>query len=149
MRWRTDYQNDFAARMDWCVKTYRDANHHPVAVINGDETKNVLQATAVSGRDVILDASASRDPDGDDLSFFWWVYPEPGSAAVRAQIQNDRGPVAAISLPPGDPGGTIHVVLEVRDNGSPSLVSYRRIVFNQVTDHALDEGNSDQSLAKD
>ena len=30
-RWRAAYQNDFAARMDWTIKPYAEANHPPVA----------------------------------------------------------------------------------------------------------------------
>ena len=30
-RWRSAYQNDFAARMDWTIKPYAEANHPPVA----------------------------------------------------------------------------------------------------------------------
>ena len=30
-RWRRAYQNEFAARMDWCVREPQDANHPPVA----------------------------------------------------------------------------------------------------------------------
>ena len=41
-RWRTDFQHDFAARMDWCVNDFEKANHNPVAVLNGDQTKQVL-----------------------------------------------------------------------------------------------------------
>ena len=37
-RWRTAYQNAFAARMDWCVKPYAEANHEPIAVCNKDRT---------------------------------------------------------------------------------------------------------------
>ena len=29
-RWRSAYQNDFAARMDWTIKPYAEANHPPV-----------------------------------------------------------------------------------------------------------------------
>ncbi|HYX09993.1 MAG TPA: DUF1593 domain-containing protein, partial [Bacteroidales bacterium] len=31
-RWRDDFQNDFAARVDWCTKSYDEANHPPVIV---------------------------------------------------------------------------------------------------------------------
>src|SRR5207244_12429364 len=32
-RWREHYQNDFAARMDWCVADdFKSANHNPVSV---------------------------------------------------------------------------------------------------------------------
>jgi len=30
-RWREDFQNDFAARMDWTIMDYGEANHPPVA----------------------------------------------------------------------------------------------------------------------
>jgi hypothetical protein len=30
-RWRSAFQNDFAARMDWTIKPYAEANHPPVA----------------------------------------------------------------------------------------------------------------------
>ena len=30
-RWRPAYQNDFAARMDWTIKPFAEANHPPVA----------------------------------------------------------------------------------------------------------------------
>ena len=29
-RWRDDFQNDFAARMNWCTESYKEANHPPV-----------------------------------------------------------------------------------------------------------------------
>ena len=34
-RWRSDFQNDFAARMDWTVKPFGGANHPPVVAIAG------------------------------------------------------------------------------------------------------------------
>ena len=34
-RWRTAFQHDFAARMDWTVKDVGHANHNPVVVVNG------------------------------------------------------------------------------------------------------------------
>ena len=30
---RREFQNDFAARMDWCTKPYSDANHPPVPML--------------------------------------------------------------------------------------------------------------------
>lgn len=41
-RWRAAYQNEFEARMDWCVKDLRGANHQPTAVCNGDSSRQVL-----------------------------------------------------------------------------------------------------------
>jgi len=34
-RWRQAFQNDFAARMDWTIKSFADANHSPIVVVNG------------------------------------------------------------------------------------------------------------------
>jgi hypothetical protein len=36
-RWRGDFQNNFAGRMDWTVKSFAEANHEPLAVIGGDQ----------------------------------------------------------------------------------------------------------------
>ena len=33
-RWREAYQNDFAARMDWTIKEYKEVNHPPVPGID-------------------------------------------------------------------------------------------------------------------
>ena len=34
-RWREAFQHDFAARIDWTIKPFSDANHNPVVVVNG------------------------------------------------------------------------------------------------------------------
>ncbi len=34
-RWRTAFQHDFAARMDWTIKDPAQANHNPDVVVNG------------------------------------------------------------------------------------------------------------------
>src|SRR5688572_16056639 len=58
-KWAAHLQNDFRARMDWCVKGYKQANHPPVVSVAGG-----LARKASAGDVVELDASASRDPDG-------------------------------------------------------------------------------------
>jgi hypothetical protein len=71
-RWREHFQHDFAARMDWCVvERHEDANHNPIAVLNGDATKRVLEIAAVSGETVHLSAAGSSDPDGHQITYRW------------------------------------------------------------------------------
>jgi hypothetical protein len=41
-RWRNAYQNDFAARMQWCILPYSHTNHNPIAIVGGDDTNVVL-----------------------------------------------------------------------------------------------------------
>lgn len=129
-RWRPDFQKAFAVRMDWCVKSPEDASHAPVAVIDGDATKNVLHRTAKPGERVSLIASDSTDPDDDRLSYAWSVYPEAGTYAGEAPIANDKVSVADLEVPQDAAGKTIHVILAVTDDGEPALKSYRRIVVD-------------------
>lgn len=128
-RWRTDFQNDFAARMDWCVLDFENANHNPVAVVYGDDTRDVLYATAPAGSRVSIDASGSRDPDGDALHYHYWIYREAGTYAGSLNIQDANSTIAKVQVPRNAAGKTIHVVLTLRDNGNPPLTSYRRVVI--------------------
>ena len=84
-RWRDDFQNDFAARMDWCTKTYQEANHPPVPVLGNPE-----QITVKSGEGFGSGCHAASDPDGDNLSFLWFNYPEAGSYKKSIKIGEQR-----------------------------------------------------------
>ena len=63
-RWADAIQKDFAARADWCVQSYEEANHPPVAVSKSD-----LNLIAKPGNRINLSAKGSYDPDGDDLLY--------------------------------------------------------------------------------
>jgi hypothetical protein len=129
-RWREAYQHDFAARMDWCIAdSYDKANHNPVAAFGGDKSRAVVQMDVKPGRAVWLDASESSDPDGDALSYRWFVYKEAGTWDGDVAIDRYATPKATLRAPEAASSETIHVILEVRDNGNPSLYSYRRIVL--------------------
>jgi hypothetical protein len=126
-RWRDAFQRDFQARMDWCVQPRSAANHPPIAACNGDATRAVFTQNARSGSTVKLDVAGSRDPDGHDLSYRWWVYPEAGTYRGKPAMAGADSPQAAVELPPGATG-ELHVILEVTDAGQPPLTTYRRIV---------------------
>ena len=128
-RWRDAFQRDFEARMDWCVMSPGQANHHPLAVLNGDNSKKILEMRVNKGESVRLDASGSWDPDGDDLKYAWWIYPEPSGIRTAPEIENRNGRLIylderILSLSP-----ELHIILELRDQGSPALTSYRRIIL--------------------
>lgn len=130
-RWNKGYDNDFAARMDWSITSkYQDANHHPIAVVNGNNTRKVLEITATRGSTVQLDASGSSDPDRNALDFAWSFYKEPSSYHGELIIQNASSAIAAVSIPSNAGGKHIHVILELHDNGSPNLFAYRRAIIH-------------------
>jgi len=127
-RWREAYQNDFEARMDWCVKPFDEANHAPSAVLNGDETLKILRIRTDPGAAVTLRAAGS-DPDGDALGFAWWVYHEAGTYGGDVPVAGADAAEATVTVPKEAAGRTIHVILEVTDKGEPSLAAYRRAIL--------------------
>ena len=129
-RWSNGYNNDFQARMDWSVtSSYSEANHHPVAVVNGDKTRKILHIRADAGSTVKLNANGSDDPDGDALSYNWYFYDEPSSYDGTVSVRNSSSSSAEVTVPSGAINKSIHVILEVTDDGEPALTSYRRIII--------------------
>ena len=152
-RWFDDINNDFAARVDWCsAPTFADANHAPrVSVAEG------IDVTADAGSAVTLTAMG-EDPDGDALSYHWWRYFEAdtyndGVTAPKLEDQDvglvidrtasveegavldtielagaDTARVSFVVPPDAKPGDTIHLVVEVKDDGAHRLKHYQRVV---------------------
>ena len=129
-RWREAYQHDFAARMDWCVaKTRAEANHNPVAVFQGDRSKAVVRIRVRPGQRVTHNASGTHDPDEDKVAYHWFIYKEAGTFRGTVEIQNDTSAEAYFVAPQVDGPRSLHVILEVKDDGTPCLYSYRRVVI--------------------
>jgi hypothetical protein len=129
-RWREHFQHDFAARMDWCVADeFKLANHNPIAVLEGDTSKAILEVSAQPGTTVTLSAKGSHDPDGDDIALRWFVYREAGTFTGEVTLSASAGEVTAFKAPEGvKPSATIHVILQLRDSGKPALFAYRRAI---------------------
>jgi hypothetical protein len=122
-RWRDDFQNDFAARMEWTIKPYKEANHAPAPVLNQTEL------TVKSGERIHLDASRSTDPDGDSLSYLWFIYPEAGSYKKTVSIEGAENiNNVSFTAPIVDRTETIHVILRLTDKGTPALSRYKRVI---------------------
>ncbi len=155
LRWAGHLQNDFKARLDWCVKGFAHANHPPVPRIRVQvaadvrrldlneegsrkpEEANVEPAhvgryncTVRVGEKVLLDASASSDPDSQRVHFEWIQYPEAGTYRGGA-VQTDglTSARASLVMPAVAAPETLHVLLAVTDEGDPPLTRYQRLVL--------------------
>jgi hypothetical protein len=131
--------------MDWTVKSYADANHNPSVIVNGKDGSAPIIIDAQVGAPTTLDASLSRDPDGQRLSYQWFHYAEAGfvpgqnlAAVTISQGDTARAVVTATAacrpnwIPANRPctTGVAHIILAATDNGSPALTSYRRVILN-------------------
>ncbi|QJW91280.1 DUF1593 domain-containing protein [Spirosoma taeanense] len=122
-RWIPALQNDFAARADWCVKPYKEANHPPVVKLNQARDLRVKP-----GQTVTLSGSAI-DPDGNNVNYRWWQYAEAGTYPGKVDIQqSDQAKVTFVVPADATTGQTIHLILEVTDSGTPALTRYGRVI---------------------
>jgi hypothetical protein len=124
LRWAKDFQNDWAARADWCVADFEEANHPPHVVLgHGD------RLSTRSGEQVVLDARSSTDPDGDELRFTWWHYVEASTYNKPIDIEGSHKAVAALTIPDDATGDSIHMICSVTDAGKPPLTRYARVII--------------------
>ncbi|PLB45057.1 DUF1593-domain-containing protein [Aspergillus steynii IBT 23096] len=169
-RWRDAFQNDFAARMQWTLSRNLDAaNHHPVVDVNGSTGTEPLLFELEAGSTLRLDASATYDPDpGDVLTFRWYQYVDPSATqwspehevgSLDIRTLDSTGSIVEVKLPPPEKccvelisrkplrrGQLLHLVLEVKDNGSPPLISYRRILIQTTNEKLLGGGNGADAI---
>ncbi|KAF4501076.1 hypothetical protein FAGAP_2738 [Fusarium agapanthi] len=138
-RWHQDYQFD------------SENNHQPVSIVNGSCGTAPLKLKYKPGNSVVLDASDSGDPDGDELKFDWFHYREPGGAYGRGFEGFDPSLTMKPILTPKSPNvnitsikddrsivkletakslnDTMHIILALRDATEKPLATYRRIIL--------------------
>jgi len=123
-RWIETLQNDFALRADWCVKEYSEVNHAPAVRL-----KNPSDMLVAPGEKIRIGAKAI-DHDGDMLKYSWWQYNEAGTFSDLVTINNASNKNAEIIIPEkAEAGKTIHLILEVTDDGKPPLTRYQRVIL--------------------
>jgi hypothetical protein len=123
-RWADAVQNDMAARVDWTHKPYGSANHQPTVRV----PRGTTDQPAKPGKRVQL-SSVAHDPDGDKLTYRWWQYTEADTYARAIQIRGADTRTPSFAIPQDARAGeTIHLVLQVTDDGAPPLTRYRRVI---------------------
>ncbi|TWT84640.1 hypothetical protein CA13_61200 [Planctomycetes bacterium CA13] len=129
-RFRRAMFNDFRARMDWCVSEFSEANHNPLAAVNGDKGNDIFHLQVSPGQKLTLDASGSSDPDGDTMTFQWWSYQEAGTYPGKVTIADTGKQRTEVTVPTDAGGKEIHIILEVVDKHQEiGMYDYRRVVL--------------------
>jgi hypothetical protein len=123
-RWRPAFQADFAARLDWCVKPFEKANHPPIVRISNHFSRPIKP-----GEVFTLNALSSTDPDRDDLSFEWSIYPHDPEIATHVTINNGKTATPRVEVAPILAGKTFPILLTVSDSGTPKLTRYGRVLL--------------------
>lgn len=160
-RWRSAYQNEMAARMQWSVSAdYASAVHPPVVSVNGSCGGAVepLLMTVAPGEVVSLDASASRNPDrngsSDGLVFEWLHYREVSGTGspdwhittpwLNFTCADERCMGVSFAMPDENAacgnateiksGACLgfHVVLSVTNGGETPMTRYKRVILDVV-----------------
>jgi hypothetical protein len=122
-RWVDVLQQDFAARAEWCVKNYKEANHPHVVKLNHAKDLN-----AKRGEQVSLNGTAT-DPDGDKLTYKWWQYDDVDTYKGKVAVKNADKNKASFKVPKDAAvGDTIHMILEVKDGRKNPFTRYQRVI---------------------
>ena len=154
-RWFTDIQNDFAARVDWCLTDDDKAVNHAPSV----SVEEGIDIEASAGDEVTLTAKG-KDRDDNNLTYRWWRYHEADTyqdskVITKEEVQDLDGLQMDITRQVGEnekidtieiknsneakmsfvipedakSGDTIHMVVEVQDDGAHQLKHYQRVII--------------------
>ncbi len=123
-RWIPAFQNDMLSRSRWQTADYAHANHPPVAFV-----PFFWQNLSAAPGEVVRLFALAADPDGNRLALRWWQYQEAGTYPNAVTILNPNC-LETVMLMPRDAvrGQTIHLILQVTDDGTPPLTRYQRVV---------------------
>ncbi len=154
MRWIEYGNRDFENRLEWCVQNeYEKANHAPEIEIVGR-----LDRTVKSGDRVPLIAKVKDDDAFNFTKMWnlygpiyqqhgvkfeqyieiakqqplfrilWWQFQGPGTYPEIVQIIDSDKEAAHFIAPEVSDPKTIHIILEVKDQGVPALTSFQRVI---------------------
>ncbi|MBQ8073722.1 MAG: DUF1593 domain-containing protein [Clostridia bacterium] len=118
------YHEDFAARADWCVKGFAEANHNPVV------TLSTCDLEAAPGEKVNVEGQVS---DVRPWRAKWWLYRD-GSRYEGARVPErgltDDGTRLRFTVPDdARPGDFFNLILEVRNEHATPMTGYGQLIL--------------------
>ena len=74
---------------------------------------------------------SATDADGNAVRVKWWRWKDVDTYPGRVTLTSPTVPSTTMQVPADAIAGqTIHLVLEVTDNGTPALTRYQRVVVS-------------------
>lgn len=152
-RWFDDIQDDFIARAAWsATDDFDKVSHYPIVDIDMNLERDVKPGERVEY------TVCAKDLNGRKLYYKWWIYDEASTYNAhehleakqediegfligynaepladsyhKIRIKNENQPTVSIDVPKDiSDGQTIHVILEVKNDGEHPLKTYRRIIL--------------------
>src|SRR5438046_2127367 len=109
------------------------SNHKPVAAVGKDQTVKV-------GSMVVIDGTASRDPDGDKIAFTWSMAAPAGS---KAKLDDTHASAASFTA---DVEGAYTVSLVVFDGSYSSSASQAHVAATRDNVAPVAEAGQDRTV---
>ncbi len=128
-RWRQAYQNDFAARMAWTLDDPTKEYVQAPVIIASKQNQLTMQTT----QSLHISAKDSYDIDGRVLDYHWYVYQEAGTYQGKVMLDGDMTDTVTVTISKDEPqlqqSDSIHIILEVTNQGELPLTSYKRFII--------------------
>lgn len=138
------YQEDFAARAEWCTKPYEECNHAPIVSVANEDIN------AAPGEVVKLEGSAT-DPDGDQLKSMWHVYrlgSQYAGAANDLRVWEPMQLSTRFTVPcDAKPGDYFNLILEVQDNAGKPMTRYGQVIVHVIEPAEKSPESEDQKFS--
>ncbi|MEM8783444.1 MAG: nucleoside hydrolase-like domain-containing protein [Planctomycetota bacterium] len=136
-RFREAYQNEFANRMDWFVaEDFADANHPPTSFFGVPSFPKRSQVA--TGGSAFLISDGWFDPDGDTLTYSWWLYEDAGVGdapqVLLDTLADANSEFLLLDLAGVESGSELHFILEITDADNPfPFTRYERFIVSVGT----------------
>jgi Protein of unknown function (DUF1593) len=157
-RWIETVNRDFAMRLKWSITPkYEDANHKPLIKLGVERDITVKSGELVKLKAEITDNDPTDyqaawikvkelfEQQGHDFEWFkkmmaqrpktsalWWQYKEAGTFNGNIDLGFNQKEEVQFIAPKVKEKCTIHLILEAKDNSTPALTAYERVIVTVV-----------------
>ncbi len=129
-RWLPVIHSSFMNRLRFSTTAPGFVNREPLPRLKGFPDRQIIRLSVEPGQRLTLDASGSVDPDGDQMFFRWFHYDAADSYPRPVKIPDPDRSVQTIEVPDDIGDHTIHLILELSDDGDLPLTQYRRVILS-------------------